>query len=810
MLSLESGIQSILDGRAILFVGAGFSQDATNLLGKSIPGGPELCRDFAKLVSFTGDLKLEEAADLILEDLGPDALAAELRKRFTVRTTATWQQDLASLPWHRVYTTNYDNVIERAGAQVARSYTPVTLEDNIYEIPKGDTLCVHLNGYIERLSAANITTHIKLTDTSYVSSSIADTTWAALFRDDIRNAGAVFFVGYSLSDLDLRRILLEDITTRDKSFFAVGSPVDALLSRKITRYGQNIDSTGEQLLSAVLNYRESYVPRSGDDPLLSLSERSAEAVQAPLSDKDFRELLLMGSWTTGKIEESIRSGSKLYLQRSRTKFGADLLDQSDTIAVTSNLGNGKSLFLEGMIYELRSRGYRIFSVNQLTEETYHECETIGQLHGPVALVIDNYERFFKVAVHYRRTAKRGAKLILTARNAVHDLILDDLLNALAVEEIPEVSVNILDHEELEWFVQAFDAYGLWGTHAAEHHSKKFGFLEKTCGSQIQTILLKLLASPDIRSRFEDLFSEASKDQYVLELLMTVMIFTMMGVPVTMSVLQDVSDVRSLNSRLIRGSHIVKEIINFDTNEVLLRSPATAEFILKRIASADAVVPVLVRLARRVHDLSLGVVSFQQLWINFMRFGQLALVLPDDGLGESVVRYYESIKNLRGAQKNPLFWFQYAVAATETGDIQRAKKYYETAYSYADATGFDTFQIDNGFARFLLLEAQTLDSVSEAMQSFRAARQIINRQLQSEHRHYPYRVAAEYQSLLDRFGSRLSDQELYEFELAAQMVLDRAESLEYRLRFHRVVKRAVEAMGYVLHRCDELRSHPKES
>ena len=57
-------------------------------------------------------------------------------------------------------------------------------------------------------------------------------------------------------------------------------------------------------------------------------------------------------------------------------------------------------------------------------------------------------------------------------------------------------------------------------------------------------------------------------------------------------------------------------------------------------------------------------------------------------------------------------------------------------------------------------------MDQAMNHFRQARTIINRQVRDERLHYPFRVAVEYQTFLDRFGSSLRQEQMDEVARAA--------------------------------------------
>lgn len=129
----------------------------------------------------------------------------------------------------------------------------------------------------------------------------------------------------------------------------------------------------------------------------------------------------------------------------------------------------------------------------------------------------------------------------------------------------------------------------------------------------------------------------------------------------------------------------------------------------------------------------------------------------------------------------MFWLQYAIAslvdAEKTEEFERAEKYFKTAYSLAEGRDFwDSFQIDNYYARFLLTRAVSLGDASTCMAAFRDARKLIHNQIERERLHYGYRVAALYADFYEKFEPVLQPQHKEEIKRAAKHVCERIEKL----------------------------------
>src|SRR5699024_10303378 len=84
----------------------------------------------------------------------------------------------------------------------------------------------------------------------------------------------------------------------------------------------------------------------------------------------------------------------------------------------------------------------------------------------------------------------------------------------------------------------------------------------------------------------------------------------------------------------------------------------------------------------------------------------------------ILRYYENIKSLPSCDKNPHFWLQYAIVKLSEHDYEQAQIYFNVAYSFAKRIdNFDTYQIDNHYARFILENEIKLGTKETCMEAF---------------------------------------------------------------------------------------------
>jgi hypothetical protein len=777
-MELDRAIEYALEGKALLFVGSGFSRGAVNLRNGPFKTAPQFAGHLAKLVNLPAGTPLDDVSEEFASKFGADRLIEELEKEFSAKEISSVHRGYTKIPWMRIYTTNYDDVLESAYKKVAERIKPVTLSDDLRQIPRDCLLSVHLNGYVGRVTRASIWSEVKLTDTSYLAASLIDSPWSVLFREDLQLARSVFFVGYSISDLDIRRVIFEEKSLKDKAFFVIGKlPSPGTLSRA-RRFGAPLEYDSDKFLEQVTRKASNYaLPERASPTAYCLEKFKPVPTSLPLLDRFVFDVLLFGHTRPEYVWKSLHGGQRYVLDRKEAQEAVDRVDSgARAVVLPSDLGNGKTLILEEVKCKAFEKGYDVFSLVKSGTTLNEEIEWALLESKKSLFLIDNYPDWMNAIRFYAGRATKSSSLILTARTSAHDVLVDRLSELLHVGDMLEISVDELREEELVWLIGFMDEYGLWGEMAAWAQKQKLDYLSRVCRAQWQSILIKIFESPQILSRFESLFDDLRKKQNYYQVLLTILAFSVIGHVPSLSTLVDFCGRHILEPGLKRDPAI-REVIDFDKGEVRLRSSVAAEFILKHIADPNTTVEVVVGLARTADKLSAASSQFFELFKNITRFSSLQGLFPEKDRAKTIYRYYEAIKSLNNARVNPQFWLQYAIACLVFEDYARAEKYFEAAYSYAEQReSYDSYQIDNHYARFLLMRAINNGDVSKCMPAFRNARKIIFGQMENERLHYPYRVAATLGEFYDAFAPSLDMQQRAEIKRAAKFISDRIEKL----------------------------------
>ncbi|HSN78256.1 MAG TPA: hypothetical protein VL334_24560, partial [Anaerolineae bacterium] len=304
-------------------------------------------------------------------------------------------------------------------------------------------------------------------------------------------------------------------------------------------------------------------------------------------------------------------------------------------------------------------------------------------------------------------------------------------------------------------------------------------------------------APQILTRLNEIAGTLSKERKYYRIASSILIYTVLGRAMTLSLLAELWGSIVYESRF-RRDEALRQLISFDRDRVRMRSSVAAEYILKDIVDPNLTVDVLIEMARTADKLAPINRVYADLRTELMRFRNLNILLPEQGRRATIIRYYESIKALQGSGQHPLFWLQYAIACVTIDEYDRAERYFQTSYALGQARNhWDLYQTNNHYARFLLKKAIFSSDASNCMASFRKARAIINNQIATERRHFPYRVAILYADFYTAFAASLGDKEREEISKAATHVLNRINQLPEDVLKNRYVRECRETLSILV-------------
>lgn len=806
-MELKEAINLILDGDGILFTGAGASLSATNIIGENLKTLNELTKFIYSKCGMENDGNISYATDEFLNKFGESELIRLLKEQYTIKEISKEHEIIASVDWKRIYTTNYDNIIETAYHRQGKLLTTVNLNDRPYHYKDKKQLAIHLNGEINGLNTDTLNNSFKLTDPSYLSQDFKESEWISLFRQDLKTSSVIIFIGFSLNnDLDLKRIIYSTPESIDKTFFILSTNEKEATIRNIKRYGMPVEIGIENFAKQIEAQKKTFLKKvTIDKKFFCFKQPILDNLPPDITDKNFYSLLQDGDIDSKILQYSLFSSDQYPYFVYREKLDSainSIKNGTKNILITSDIGNGKTLFVKGLSFLLKKEGYGVFEYDKFYSTQDREIESICSLDGKNVIIIENYNHYNDV-VKTIENLRNDLVLILTERSNINDVTyykLEKLLHST----IYFIDLNVLSDAEISTFIQLFDHYGYWGEKASESYDKKFSFIadvdNRSCNRSIRLLLLKQLESNDILTRFKEVISSLQNKKNYHEALALILVSNVFNFTLQLEDLVYILDDEILNDFSFRKNIAVREFVNFEEGRIKVRSSILSEAILRNVVSShyliDTLIKVCCRLDNRRDDKNIRIVLKE-----LISFSNLQSILKKDTSEYkfNILRFFEGIRNMQYCRQNPHYWLQYAIARLAEREYGLADKYFQSAYSLSKKIDwFDTYQIDNHYARYLIENEIYFGALDTCMGQFLKAHKILaNPHDKNKTRHYPFRVAQNYFPFYQRFYKNLPQKDKQVFLHSCEEIIIKIDVYLKSIDNYRIKKEVEKAKELIL-------------
>ncbi|MBK8908542.1 MAG: hypothetical protein IPM60_11755 [Rhodospirillales bacterium] len=232
--------------------------------------------------------------------------------------------------------------------------------------------------------------------------------------------------------------------------------------------------------------------------------------------------------------------------------------------------------------------------------------------------------------------------------------------------------------------------------------------------------------------------------------------------------------------------------------VLVKSGVFAQFMLRQMWDSGVLLGAISSMLRNAVCATADDEEMRYIARDLMRFSMIEGILPPGRRREALIAYYEEIKCVGECQRNQFFWLQYAIARLSLHEYDAARNYLDTAYSLArKIPGFNTRQIDNQYARYLLENATYSNDRARSFSVWLDANKLLLMQMRKEKdNHYPYRVASAYKDYIEHFGESWDRRQIAAFRSACNTVIGNIGTLERHLAAHPHVQQCKAALQTV--------------
>lgn len=751
-------INSILNGRCILFTGADFSKDSNtkNLLDEEFLRGGNLANKLLESCGETPDNDLMYASDFFIENKSKLELINFLIKHFKCKNFSELHSFFANLPWKNIYTTNYDDILEKANP----SLRPLTINSDIKSHTYTGPFVLHINGYINNLNEKSFENEFKLTDTSYLIDEFNNSEWKSIFIDDMKVCDYIIFIGYSLNDFDIAKILFQDEFLKNKIIFITSSREDKKRDFKLKKFGKIFNIGKEKFLSEIEFIKKNFVPEESTLNFTSfLHETKLNYNNIKVTDEDVFNFLMYGQNSDNLVQKSLNYNLSCCVKSNTIDSIINDLKEN-IVGLFADMGNGKTIMIELVKTKMLMQKYEIFTFMEKTSSFEKELDFISKCEKKHLIIIENYHNYFNVLEKINLKTNSNARILISERT-IFDEIFEKNIEKIFSKKYLSYDLNNLSDEEIEDLINLFNLYGFSSVLRNKgSHKRQVEFLTKNLKRSMFQILLYLMDSPNMKSKFESLYkdlrNELENSPKSFEAFIVLLILSVLGRQYHILDFYDLLGNDSYLQNDFLKNEIVQQLVNHDSHQISIKSSILSNYILQHlIKDTKLILKMLLKIIsntlknKRHYDLARELVNFSV----------LEKILPDDRSDE-LVNFYEETKNISFYSTNPHFWLQYAICMISLKKFEQAKVYFDNAYSILKKkSGYDTTKIDNHYARYLLDKNIFGDNHDAFMEDFKSAHRKLSHQISTKDAYFfPFKVAINYKKFYEKFFKIINNDE----------------------------------------------------
>lgn len=725
---ISNDAQRIIDlvstGNALLFVGAGFSKDSLNIDEKKPPLAADLSKKIGNLVvealldSLNEDERYEIAnnknlmftSDLYLNNVANKNNLIDLLKRnYTIKAPSPSQIDICKLTWRRIYTTNYDNAIELSLAAAGKSCTSLDLTDSPQNYRDTKDICVHINGKLDKIKEDDFINRIKLSTSSYLSAEqFLDSAWCKQFKRDVENSSAVVFIGYSMYDIDVKKILFLNKHLIDKTFFITHPDASFESVYNLKTYGAvfKIGVEGFSQIAEkcnVVSQKENNVEMTF---ALSKFELKDDFSDYEIRDLDVNNFLLFGNVKDEYIVQAITKDdyTKKFIHRKFLSLISQQIISGGHLLITSDLGNGKTILTKVLMAQFTMMGYDCYLHLKNTNDLIKDVESINKSKTKKIIIVDDYSNVMDDVISLIELNYPNIQIVLTARYYGYESTKHKLLE-LDMSKFKIHNIDNLESGEVDQFVDIVHSLGAWGDKAGLPNEQKLRDLDVHGQYQLSVLLLTVLKSPFIKSKIDEVALKLFKSSKIKDTVFTILLLEVMGVKYDRASIADLSRNEEIYNPKFINDDGVLNIFRIVDGDIKAKSSTFAIFMLNNCFESQYITSKLLDVVSYLD--SLPDVNkddnYDDMKKSLLRFSLIEKILPKKRT--EIKYFYEKVKDkVAWLTNDPHYWVQYAMAMIPFKDYVPAQTFIDSAYSLASKKpkGYHTNNIDTQQARLYLL------------------------------------------------------------------------------------------------------------
>ena len=735
--------RAITRNQCVLFLGAGFSGDATNKNGDRLPASWQLAVALWEWMGYRAkygdydDTPLDRLFDVARRERGDKKLAEFLEGQLLVSAYPDWYKRAAYPYWYRIYTTNVDDLIERVYRDAA-----ATKLDTINSI---QARYKERDAYLERLQYVKLNgsikdgiDHITFGARQYARRASEYEVWYDQFVRDY-STHATVLVGTKVNEplfwqaiearqrrsgaaqeLRLRSFLVSNkaspVVLNSLAEFNV-VPVEATAEEFFNYLGRLLGDLPDraEVLAHVNPQRAQYLSldttRAADADAAKAFFAAFTRVEVADSPRNHRSLYHSGATPDWADLAAGLDAQREVTARAQQRFESALESENSerVFVVSGHRGAGKSTLLMRTALNLSAAGHLVFfAVGEDIPEPHLVARAVGLIKRPMALFVDDAEWLGRRA-HRLVSELEGCGMppVLVLASRSNSLFMFD-----EVGHKDEIEIGNLTDEDIEAVIDVMEKANSLAGRAGQTRTRIREEFKLRARKQLLVAMKEITSGRDfefiIKKEYHDIVDPELRLTYLIACLATAA-----GASLTRKQLLAASELPPalLLSGLERELKAILLHADRYGDRVIARHSVVAESVIDRVAPKPALSAAYKRiLAVLANDMDASASRGEpRKWFRLYK----ALVNHKD-IYRRFERDLEEARSIFDALMprltgDPHYWLQYGSLELEFGELDFANRYISTAESLAP----DDFQIQNAKGHLLLALARSASSLAEA-------------------------------------------------------------------------------------------------
>lgn len=568
-------------------------------------------------------------------------------------------------------------------------------------------------------------------------------------------------------DMDVKKFLFENPALQEKTYFVVRDGADFKEIFTLRKYG-HVLSIGIDGFSALVKDVQKQSQEDGVIFTESLVKHEVFDTQPEFRDIDSERLFLYGDYEMEKLHDSIRRIHSIpyFIKRDIVPTCLQNINNNNNIIIAGDLGNGKSIILDMLAYELTVNGYHTYVLRNNDGDYISDLDQISRHEDTAVVIIDNCSNYPNLIRHAVAIKADNVIYVFADRNS-NNIKENDSLDLI------EHNIDLLSGNEIESAVKIIDNLATWQRFSALSPDRKKKLVSDKYASQLSLLLLGLMNSPNIKTKIKQQTDLIYTIPDHKKTIFCICICEIANVEPTSSLVSEISGINAIYNTSLRNSPAFNQLFRIDGTTIKSKSSIMALSLLNNTFSDIYARDVLLDIVERTDAIKDQDIEIKKIFKSLLRFHIVERILPQNQ--SALDRYYEELKfRCTWLMDSPHYWVQYAMCRLSFSDYNRAQNYLTNAYQKAETKNgtYHTDNIDTQQARLYLNQCLDNNNASESYKLFDKAHDLLNK-LPNEGR--KFRQVLLYKKVFDSKYQMFSRKNKVDFEQSCKKILEQAKS-----------------------------------